>query len=283
MDNTVSKIADSLLPIEMARKCEFLGEKKANLNFASTLVLSILAGAFIGLGGMFYTVAVTTGDVEVSFGTKKLLGGLAFSLGLILVIVAGAELFTGNNLISMAWASRRISTKELIRNWSVVYVGNFIGSVGIASLAHVSNLADQGGGAVGQTMLSIAEYKCELNGTHAFAAGIGCNVLVCLAVWLCLSARSVTDKIVAIVFPITAFVATGMEHCVANMYFIPVAMMGELATDSNSLTIGNFILQNLIPVTLGNIFGGSVLVGLVYWFVYLRNEAIDSNVDTKRQ
>lgn len=260
---------DALLPVEMARKSESIGEKKANLDFASMFVLAILAGAFIGIGGLFYTVVITTGDLEVAFGFKKLIGGLAFSLGLILVIVGGAELFTGNNLIVMAWASKRISTAKLLRNWAIVYAGNFVGAIGIALLAWGCGIADQSGGQVGSSIQAIAAHKCQLPWIQAFVAGIGCNLLVCLAVWLCMSARTVTDKVLAIIFPITAFVATGMEHCVANMYFAPAALLHP-SMNHESVTIQNFIWNNLVPVTLGNVVGGTLLVGLVYWFVYLR-------------
>ena len=263
---------DALLPIEMARKSELLGEKKASLDLVSTLVLAVLAGAFIGLGGLLYTVVTTTGDVEIAFGFKKLVGGIAFSLGLILVVIGGAELFTGNNLIVMAWASRRISTAKLIRNWLIVYVGNFIGAIGIAILTCLAGVHTQSESAVGETIHSIASHKCQLPWMQAFFSGVGCNLMVCLAVWLCFSARSVTDKVLAIVFPISAFVATGMEHCVANMYFVPASMLLPDTPDKpEAVNLINFVTNNLIPVSLGNVFGGAVLVGLVYWFVYLRN------------
>ena len=269
----LSRSPDALLPAEMARKSEEIGEKKANLDSISTFVLAILAGAFIGLGAVFYTVVVTTGEVELAYGIKKLAGGMAFSLGLILVIVGGAELFTGNNLIVMAWASGRVSTKKVLRNWTIVFVGNFVGAIGIALLVCFAGVPDQANGAVGETMLSIATHKCQLKWSVAFVAGIGCNVLVCLAVWLCLSARSVADKTLAILFPITAFVAIGMEHCVANMFFVPVAVLHASTSEGvTSISLAEFFVNNLIPVTLGNIVGGSVLVGMIYWFVYLRNE-----------
>jgi len=273
---------DAILPAEMARKSELIGEKKANIDATSTFVLAVLAGAFIAFGGLLFTVVITTGEAEVAFGFKKLIGGLAFCLGLILVIVAGAELFTGNNLIVMAWASKRVSTVQLLKNWLIVYVGNFVGAVGIAVLVFFAEVDGQHSGAVGETMLQIASSKCGLGWTQAIAAGIGCNVLVCLAVWLCMSARTVTDKILAIIFPITAFVATGMEHCVANMYFVPVAMLVKrrtpAANDNLEINFQNFILNNLIPVTIGNIIGGAVLVGMVYWFVYLRGESSNRDV-----
>lgn len=257
---------DALLPPQMAAKAEGVGEAKANLNAVSTFVLAVLAGAFIAWGGVFYTTVITN-DGALPFGVTKLLGGLVFSLGLILVIVAGAELFTGNNLIVMAWASRRISWKQVLRNWLIVYAGNFVGAV----LVYFAGFANGDGGAVGDTMLKIAVAKCNITWPQAIAAGIGCNVLVCLAVWLCMSCRTVADKVLAIVFPITAFVATGMEHCVANMYFVPVAMMvkAERGTGEAIDSI-SFLANNLLPVTIGNVVGGAFLVGLVYWFVYLR-------------
>ena len=264
---------DALLPPEMARRAEQIGEEKVKRDAISMFVLALLAGAFIAWGGVFYTVVITNSETAVPFGILKLLGGLAFSLGLILVIIGGAELFTGNNLIVMAWASRRISTRQLMRNWAIVYCGNFVGAVGIALLIGFAGVPEQANGAVGKTMLAIANAKCELSAWHALTAGIGCNLLVCLAIWLCMSARTVADKILAIIFPITAFVATGMEHCVANMYFVPAGLLAadSIGGESNSsLTISNFLWNNLIPVTIGNIIGGAVLVGMVYWFVYLR-------------
>ena len=263
---------DALLPPEMARRAEMIGEKKAGLGIMPTFVLAVLAGAFIAWGGVFSTVVATNGDA-MPYGVSKLLGGLAFSLGLILVIVAGAELFTGNNLIVMAWASGRVSTLQVLRNWTLVYLGNFVGAVGIAALVYVAGIAEQDSGRVGDAILKIGEAKCSLNWTSAVAAGIGCNVLVCLAVWLCMSARSVSDKIQAIIFPITAFVASGMEHCVANMYFVPLAMLVNWNRDGesgSSIKLENFVFNNLIPVSIGNMIGGAVFVGLVYWFVYLR-------------
>ena len=217
----------------------------------------------------------------------KLLGGLVFCLGLILVIVAGAELFTGNNLIVMAWADRHITTLQVLRNWSIVYAGNFVGSIAIAGLMYLTKQYIFGAGGIGLTALNIANGKVNLDFGQAIALGIMCNVLVCLAVWLCFSARTTTDKILSIVFPITAFVAAGFEHSVANMYFIPMglfikagapasfwASIVKTAADYANLTWGNFFLANLVPVTIGNIIGGSVMVGLVYWFIYIRKPKV---------
>jgi formate transporter FocA len=276
---------DALLPPEMALKAEEIGVKKAEIGFYTMFVLGILAGAFIALGAIFATTVTAGGGETLPFGVSKLLGGIVFSLGLILVIVGGAELFTGNNLIIMAWASGRVSTGKLLRNWGIVYVGNFVGATLTALLMFFSRQYTFGGGAVGLNALNIASAKTSLAPVQAIVLGVMCNVLVCLAVWLAFSARTTTDKILSILFPITAFVAAGFEHSIANMYFIPIgllikqfapdpfwALIGKTAADYAGLTWGNFVFRNLIPVTIGNIFGGAVLVGAVYWFVYLRRK-----------
>jgi formate/nitrite transporter len=216
------------------------------------------------------------------YGVARVLGGFAFSLGLILVVVAGAELFTGNNLIVMAWASRRVSTARLLRNWAIVYAGNFVGSIATAGLLFAGKQYEFGKGAVGVQALTIASSKTGLGWFQALALGALCNALVCLAVWLCYSARSTADKVLAIVPPIAAFVASGFEHSVANMYFIPYGLFVETndafvagasgVPDLSGLTWGRFLVHNLVPVTLGNIVGGGLMVGAVYWVAYLRNE-----------
>jgi formate/nitrite transporter len=218
------------------------------------------------------------------YGVTRLLAGLVFSLGLILVIIGGAELFTGNNLIVMAWASRKVSTRLLLRNWVIVYVGNFSGALATAGLMYFSGQFTFGNGAVGAAALATANAKVGLEFAQAIALGVMCNALVCLAVWLTFSSRSTTDRILAILLPITAFVAAGFEHSIANMYFIPIGLfikagapaafwtnIGKTAADFPSLTWGRFLFNNLLPVTLGNIIGGAVMVGAVYWFVYLRH------------
>jgi formate/nitrite transporter len=217
------------------------------------------------------------------FGVGKLLGGLSFSLGLILVVIAGAELFTGNNLIAMAWASGKVTTAQLLRNWIIVYLGNFVGSILTAFLMFLSKQYLFANGALGLNALNIAQSKSSLGFVQAIVLGIFCNALVCLAVWLCMSARSATDRVLLIIPPITAFVAAGFEHSVANMYFIPVGLfikagagadfwqlVGKTAADFPRLTWGNFFIKNLFPVTIGNIIGGALMVGLVYWSIYLR-------------
>ena len=265
---------DALLPPQMAARAETIGQKKAQLDATTTFVLAVLAGAFIAWGAAFSTVVTTNVGQSMPYGLIKLAGGLVFCLGLILVIVAGAELFTGNNLIVMAWASRKITTRQVLRNWLIVFAGNFVGAASTAVLVYLSGQPDAAGGAVGENMMKIANAKCSIDWPQALAAGVGCNILVCLAVWLCMSARTVTDKVVAIIFPITAFVTMGMEHCVANMYFVPLGLLVKwnlaAANTFSELTVGNFFIRNLIPVTIGNVIGGALLVGMVYWFVYLR-------------
>jgi formate/nitrite transporter len=249
------------------------------MSTANTLALSVLAGAFIALGAIFATT-VTAGGAELPFGVLRLLGGLAFSLGLILVIVAGAELFTGNNLIVMAWASRRVPTGQVARNWALVYIGNFAGALATAGILFVGKQYEFGGGAVGVQALSIAASKTSLGFVQAIVLGAFCNGLVCLAVWLCYSARTTTDKILSIVPPIAAFVAAGFEHSVANMFFIPMGLLVKsdeefVAQEEGlpslaDLTWERFVTANLLPVTIGNVVGGALMVGAIYWFVYLR-------------
>lgn len=287
---------DSLLPAEMATRAEYLGVKKAEMPAFTMLMLSILAGAFISLGAIFSTtvaagaMAVTAADGSVAFstglpfGVTRLLTGLAFCLGLILVIVGGAELFTGNNLIVMAWASGKVTGRALLRNWGIVYLGNFIGSIATAILMFFTKQYTFGADAVGITALRIAVGKCDLGFLQAIALGILCNALVCLAVWLTYSARTTLDKIISIIFPITAFVAAGFEHSIANMYFIPYALLvkgfdpeytakvADRVPKLDVLTWKAFFINNLLPVTIGNIIGGAVLVSAIYWVVFLRNK-----------
>jgi len=251
---------DAYAPAEVAGRVEAAGMVKAALPADKLLVLAILAGAFIGFGAAFYTVAVS--DPGLGFGPTRLLGGLAFSLGLVLVVVAGAELFTGNALIVMAWADRRVTTGALARNWVLSFVGNAAGAVGLAVAVWLTGLLVAG--PAHDTAVRIAEAKMALPFVEAFVRGILCNVLVCLAVWLCFAARSVTDKILAIVFPITAFVALGFEHSIANLYLLPVGLLAGAEGGVAGL------VGNLVPVTLGNIVGGAGGVAAVYWVIYLR-------------
>jgi len=264
---------DAFSPKEIADKVHHVGVAKAHLPVLPTMMLGVLAGAFIGLGALSFTLVAS--DTQLSFGVARVLGGVAFSLGLILVIVGGAELFTGNNLLVMAWADGKITTAEILRNWALVYASNAVGAIGLAVVVYLSRHAGMNEGEVGLAYLKIAAAKTALPFWEAFFKGVLCNVLVCLAVWMALAGRSVTDKVFAIIFPISAFVAAGFEHSVANMYFIPLGIMlkgGTVApagVDLASLDWGGFA-GNLMPVTLGNIFGGSVMVALVYYLIYRR-------------
>ncbi|MEO0477951.1 MAG: formate/nitrite transporter family protein [Planctomycetota bacterium] len=271
---------DALIPPEMAKKAEAVGEAKAKMPVRQMFVLSVLAGAFIALGAMFSTTATTGLSSILPYGLTRVVAGLTFSLGLVLVVVAGAELFTGNNLVVMAWASGRVKTYELLGGWALVYIGNFLGAVATAWLVFQSRLHESAGGDVGDLAVAIAAQKCELGFWTAFVRGVLCNGLVCLAVWLSFSARTTTDRILAIVGPVTAFVACGFEHSVANMYFIPHGIWVDQVPEASSATAfftrpervsgpsWSGFLDNLFPVTLGNMVGGGGLVGMIYWWVY---------------
>lgn len=277
--------ADALLPPEMAEKAEHIGEAKVRMPFLKLLTLAVLAGAFIAFGAVAAMVAGAGASGILPYGVKQLLSGLVFSLGLILVAVGGAELFTGNNLMVMAWASRKIRLAELLRAWSIVYAGNFAGAVATAFFVYLAGFHSQGDGAVGAVILASAAAKTALPFGKAMILGMLGNVLVCLAVWLTYSARTTTDRILAIVPPIMVFVAAGFEHSVANMFIIPLGMMIKAGAPDAFWTAiaqspANFelldgagFINNLLPVTLGNIIGGGVMVGAVYWFVYLRKGA----------
>jgi formate transporter len=256
---------DAFSPSEIADRVENTGVVKARLPFLSLVMLGILAGVFIGLGGLFYTLV--TADTGLSFASGRLLGGITFSLGLILVVVAGAELFTGNNLLAMAWADGKISITEVLRNWVIVSISNFSGALILALLVVQSGHPSMNQEAVKMHYLEIAAAKCAIPFGQAFFSGILCNMLVCLAVWMAMAGRSVTDKILAIVFPITAFVAAGFEHSVANMYFIVMGILLNTDPAQWNITWGGF-MSNMIPVIIGNLVGGSVFVAVTYFIIY---------------
>ena len=260
---------DAYAPQEIAARVSEIGVGKARLPLLTLALLGVLAGAFVGLGALMFTLV--TSDATLGVAASRLLGGLAFSLGLILVTVAGAELFTGNNLLAMAWAGGRVSTRELLLNWAVVCAANFVGAAGLALLVWLSGQDALNQGAVGQAAVRIATAKAQLPLVELFFRGVLCNVLVCMAVWMALAGRSVTDKVLAIVFPITAFVAAGFEHSIANMYFFPLAIALGAPLGAADM------LRNLLPVIAGNIVGGSLLVALVYWVIYLRPKAVPPN------
>jgi formate transporter len=291
---------DAIMPAAMAARAEETGVRKASIDPLTLLALSILAGAFISFGAIFATT-VSAGSIafksadgaaalsgELPYGMVRLLSGLAFSLGLILVVVAGAELFTGNNLIVIAWASGRVKLRALLINWVIVFVGNSVGALATAVLMFYTTQYTFGGGAIGLAALATASGKASHEFGPNLALGMMCNVLVCLGVWMCYSARSTFDKVMAIVPPVSAFVAAGFEHCIANVYYIPLALLikaeapnsfwtsiGKTADDFPALTWSNFLLGNLIPVTIGNIIGGAVMVAAIYWFIYLRKNRIE--------
>lgn len=275
--------ANALPPAEIACAAEDAGVKKAHYDNTTLVVLAMLGGAFISLGGLFAIVAMSGAEGHLAYGMTRLLGGGAFSLGLILITVGGAQLFTSDCLMVMAWASRQLPFASLVRVWILVWLGNFAGALGTATIVFLSGQYRFGHGLVGATALYFATSKAGLPPLNAFFLGILCNVLVCLAAWLAYAGRTVTDKILAVLFPVAAFVAAGFEHCVANMFFVPLGLMIERwapasfwadlahagAMPASAIPVGGF-LQNLVLVTAGNWAGGAIFVGAVYWLAYRR-------------
>ncbi|TSE26750.1 putative formate transporter 1 [Tepidimonas sediminis] len=261
--------SDAYAPREVAQRIETVGVAKARLATVPLLMLGVLAGAFIGLGSLAFLVV--RADASLGWAAGQWLGGGVFALGLLLVVVAGAELFTGNNLLAMAWADGQIGTREVLRNWGWVCLANFVGAAGLALLVFLSGQTALHGGALGQAAVKVALAKQALPWHEAFFRGVLCNVLVCLAVWMAMAGRSVVDKAVAIVPPVATFVAAGFEHSIANMFFFPLAMLVQAseAAPAASVTWGG-MLGNLLPVIAGNLLGGSVLVGLTYHVIYRR-------------
>ncbi len=261
---TAQNYGDAYSPDDIARKVESMGVRKAHADTLTLLVLAMLAGAFIALGSLFFTVVVT--DSRLGFGPTRLLGGLSFSLGLVLVVVGGAELFTGNNLLTMAWASGQIPARSVLRNWTLSYIGNVAGALATVLLVVWAGIAEINDGAVGATAVKIAAAKADLTLCEALLRGMFCNALVCLAVWLAMGGRSVVDKIMAIFLPVSAFVAIGFEHSIANWFFLPYGLI----LDSKGTVSCFGSATNIIMATAGNIIGGAVQVGAVYWVAYLR-------------
>ncbi len=271
-----------ILPATMAARAEQAGVTRASMDPLTLLVLSVLGGAFIGFGAIFATT-VSAGSANLPYGVTRLLTGIAFPVGFILVVIGGAELFTSNNLIVMAWASGKVRTRDLVLNWAIVFAGNSAGAFLTAVLMFFTTQYSFGTGSVGLAALSTAHAKTSLGFVPALTLGIMCNALVCLAVWMGYSARTNTDRVLTIIPPIAAFVAAGFEHCIANIYFIPMGLfikagaadsfwtlIGKTPADFPALTWQNFFFGNLLPVTLGNFVGGSIMVAAVYWFIYLR-------------
>lgn len=257
---------------------QIVGVAKATSPWFTVFVLGILAGAYIAFGGLLSTTATFDTQAKLGLGFTKILAGATFSVGLMLVVIAGSELFTGNNLMVSSALSREITFRTMTERWGVVYLANFIGSILVVLLFYYSGLWKTGDGALGTAAVKIAYNKVSLSFNEALWRGIGCNWLVCLAVWMALAARQTIGKIFAIFFPIMAFVAIGFEHCVANMYFIPTGILliqeagipGIQGLNPNLLGWVNFLWRNLLPVTIGNVIGGAVFVGMSYWGAYLR-------------
>lgn len=263
--------SEAYSPAEIQDKVEKLGVKKARMPFLASFMLAMVAGGSIGLGGMFYTLVAA--DTTLGFAIAKVLGGVVFALGLSIVMIGGAELFTGNCLIVMAWWNRQIRTGEVIKNWTIVWVGNLVGALGLVFLIYMSHHVETNGGIIATAALKIAVAKIQPDMVTIFFKGILCNLLVCLAVWLAYAGRSVADKMAGMILPVAAFVAAGFEHCVANMYFLPLAWVlahtGHVpqGMDVSMITFTG-ILHNIVPATLGNIVGGAGFVGFVYWAIY---------------
>ncbi|EEF78792.1 Formate efflux transporter [Methylophaga thiooxydans] len=271
------KFVDAFTPAEVAEKVKTIGVDKANMHFLSLIILALMAGAFIAFGAMYYTVAIT--DSTMAYGMTKLVGGVAFSLGFIMVVIAGAELFTGNTLVVMAWAKGKVSLPALLKTWTIVYIANALGAFVMVYLVYLSGYLDAHHHQVGATALKAGLAKVDNTLTESFVLGLFCNVLVCLASWMVYASRTVSDKVLAILFPISAFVAMGFEHCIANMYMIPVAILASLdpaivaasgvdASQLQDLSLNGFMM-NIIPVTLGNIIGGGVFVAMTYYLVFV--------------
>ena len=273
---------DELLPHQITEKADNIAYSKATKAFLSAFYLAVTAGMFISLAFVFY-ITVTTGAENLAWGPKSLTGGLAFSLGLLLVVVVGGELFTSNTLTLIAKASQRISTAQMLKNWLVVYFGNFIGATFLVFLIFFAGLYNADHGQWGLTALQVAQHKLHHSFTEAVSLGILCNIMVCLAIWMAFGARSVTDKMFAVLLPVAMFVSSGFEHCIANMFMVPTGILiqhfapaefwlaiGHSASEFADITTINFIINNLIPVTIGNIIGGGVIVGLMHWMIYLR-------------
>ena len=259
---------DALSPAETEAKAEGIGVTKAGMSAGKCFVSAMLAGAFIAFGGMYFCVFL--GDSTMPFAAQRMVGGICFCLGLVLVLCCGAELFTGNSLMACAKASGKIGWGGMLKNWVIVWLGNFAGALVAVALIYLAKVYAMNGGGVGEAMVSVAVSKVTPDWFTLFFKGIMCNIFVCLAVWIGFAARTVTDKVIGIILPISAFVACGFEHCVANMFFLPTGlvlnMMGVGAP--GAVTLGG-VLFNLSAATVGNIVGG-VLVGLAYWFIYAK-------------
>lgn len=262
---------EALAPAAIEQKADDLGVAKTSMPLGQSFILSMMAGAFISLGAMFF--CLVSGDPDLPFAAQRVLGGALFSLGLILVVVCGAELFTGNTMIVMTALSKRISWGAVFKNWVVVFFGNLVGALVIVGCVYLSGYASMNGGIVGETVVSVAYGKMTGEWVALFFKGIMCNFLVCLGVWIAYASKTVTDKVLGVMLPICAFVACGFEHCVANMFFMPLGAAlcasGVVpgAVDPALMDLGG-MLWNWSATVPGNIVGGAVFVGLMYWLAY---------------
>ncbi len=262
---------DSLAPLEIEAKVEEVGVGKVGMAFSKVFVLAILAGAFIAFGGMYFCIFL--GDPSIPFAVQRMVGGICFCLGLVLVLCCGAELFTGNSLIICAKASGKVSWGGMLKNWAIVWLGNLVGALAAVALVYLAQVWSMNGGGVGEAMVSVAAGKVSPDWATLFFKGVMCNIFVCLAVWIGFSARTVVDKVIGIILPISAFVAAGFEHCVANMFFLPMGcLLNSMGVGAAGAVPFEGILYNLSAATLGNIVGG-LLVGLAYWFVFAKRAA----------
>ncbi len=260
---------DQLTPAQIEQKAEDLGVTKTSMSFRQSFMLAIMAGAFISMGAMFFLLVV--GDTGLPFAVQRVLGGCLFSLGLLLVVVCGSELFTGNTMIVMTAASKRITWPAVLKNWVVVFFGNFVGALIMVGVVYLANFQGMNNGVVGSTIVSVAAGKMTPDWLTLFAKGIMCNFLVCLAVWISYGAKSVVDKMLGIMLPIAAFVACGFEHCVANMFFLPFGiLLASLGLGDASVVNWGGALRNWSATVPGNIVGGALFVGMAYWVAYHR-------------
>ncbi|HCE2829971.1 formate transporter FocA [Vibrio parahaemolyticus] len=289
---TSSQTHQDFSPKEMMAEAEKFALSKANKTSSMTLGLAIMAGAFIGLAFLFY-ITVTTGSANTGWGLSRLAGGIAFSMGLILIVICGGELFTSSVLSSISWANKQISFGKMLSIWGKVYVGNFIGAMFLLALVTAAGLYQMDAGQWGLNALNIAQHKLHHTLLQAFALGVLCNLLVCLAIWLTFSSANAMTKALMTILPVAMFVSSGFEHCVANMFMVPLgivianfapesfwASVGVPASQYADLNVAHFISANLIPVTFGNIVGGAVLVGLANWCIYRRPELKVANVSS---
>lgn len=264
---------DAITGFDLLEKAEQVGVGKAGMAPFKIFLSAVLAGAFIAFGAMYFCIVIS--DTSLSFALQRVLGGLAFTLGLVLVLVAGAELFTGNTLMVCAASSKKISWKIVLKNWLIVWLGNLVGSLIAVALIYLAHVPEMNGGGVAEAMVNTAISKTSNDWYVTLVKGVLCNTFVCLAVWIGYASRSVTDKVIGVLLPISAFVAAGFEHCVANMFFLPMGFILNLEGVGVPEAIAvTGILENICFATIGNIIGGAVCVGMMYWLIHRKKETV---------